>query len=567
MRRPRPDRHRRRPLAMVGLWLGAALSAAAQTVPPSPEPPRPAFAPALPDGAFRLPPVAVPPADAADPDPAAQRFVLRRVEVRGATVVPDAALQAGAAASVGQPVGLAELEALRLQLTRLYVERGYVNSGLLLKRVAPDEGLAEFEAVEGRLVEIRLRGMGRLDEAYVARQLRPPGDGPLNLDRLRERFQLLLGDPLFASLNARLMPGTRAGEAVLEVDVVRARPWQLTAFVNNHRPVSVGADAAGLSGWVRNLTGRGDMLEATVQGPADGGADLRGSLAWRVPLGRSGTSLSVALDSGRSSVVEESVRSLDITSRLTSREIGLAHTLTETLGHRFAVGLQAVQRENRTWLLGSPFSFTPGEPDGEVRERLWRFWQEATWRSETEVLALRSTFTWGRNNLQPVAGLPPLDIPATHYRVWLGQAHYARQLATNGAQVVARVAWQHSPDRLLALDGMAIGGVQTVRGYRENQLVRDLGVVVNLELEWPLWRDDDRALRVVGVPFVDVGHGRHRGEPGTTLASAGLALRASWHGWHLDLALAGRIDPPEEATRLRGNLQDRGVHLQLSYRF
>ena len=567
--RVRRLRHRSgpRPLGVLGLWFGVAASALAQTTLPPTDPPRPAFVPALPDGAFRLPPVSLPPAAAGAPDAAAQTLLLRRVELTGNTAVPTSDLQALAAPFIGQTVGPADLEALRLQMTRLYVERGYVNSGLVLGRVAIDEGVVGYEVVEGRLTEIRLRGMGRLDEAYVTRQLQPPGDGPLNLDRLRERFQLLLGDPLFERLNARLQPGARRGDAVLDVEVARARPWQLTAFVNNHRPVSVGATAIGLSGSVRNLTGRGDLLEASLQGPTEGSGDLRGNLAWRLPLGHAGTHLSLAIDEGSSSVVEESVRALDITSRLASREIGLGQTLIETLGHRVAIGVQAVQRENRTWLLGSPFSFTPGEPDGQVRERLWRFWQEASWRSETEVLALRSTFSWGRNNLQAVAGLPPIDIPPSHYRLWLGQAQYARQLATNGAQFVARAAVQLSPDRLLALDGIALGGVQTVRGYRENQLVRDEGVLLNLELEWPLWRDDERALRVLAVPFVDIGHGRNRGETGTTLASAGVALRCSWQGWSLDLAVAGRIDPPDEATRLRGNLQDHGVHVQLSYRF
>lgn len=557
-----------RPIRLAGLAFGTLVATAfshAQTVLPPVTPERPAFAPPRNDGLFELP--ALPAAEAAPADEAAATLVLREVRLSGHTAVSADDLQALARPYLGQAVGPAALEGLRLQMTRLYVERGYVNSGVLLRRVSAADGVAEFDVVEGRLTDIRLSGMDRLHEAYVTGALRRPGDGPLNIDRLRERFQLLLGDPLFERMNARLLPGNQPGEAVLDIEVSRARPWQLTLFANNHRPVSVGEGAIGLSGSVRNLSGFGDLLEATLQGPIDGGGDLRGGIAWRVPLGQGGTQLSLAVDEGNSSVVEESVRALDITSRLSSREVGLSQTLFESLTQKYSLGLQAVQRENRTWLLGVPFSFNPGEPDGKVRERLWRFWQEASWRSETEVLALRSTFSWGRNNLQTIAGLPPTNQPPSDYRLWLGQAQYVRQLTTAGAQFVARGTVQRSPDRLLALDGIAIGGVNTVRGYRENQLVRDEGAVLNLELEWPLWRDDARSLRLVAVPFYDIGRGRNHGEAGTTLQSAGVALRFAWQGLNLDLTLAGRIDPPSELGPRGDKLQDQGVHVQLSYRF
>ncbi|MFG5406949.1 ShlB/FhaC/HecB family hemolysin secretion/activation protein [Piscinibacter sakaiensis] len=442
-----------------------------------------------------------------------------------------------------------------------------MNSGLRLAEVAPDAGRVVFDVVEGRLAALRLRGLDGLREGYVRAALLRDDDGPLNVDRLRERFQRLLDDPLFAHLNARLLPGRVPGEAVLEVEVERARPWGLSVFANNHRPVSIGAASMGLAGWLRNLSGHGDTLEATLQAPTDGRGDLRGSLAWRLPLGSSRTQLSLSADEGQSSVVEESVRALDIESRLASREIGLSHTPWETLSQRLSLGVQGAWRENRSWLLGQPFSFNPGEPDGVLKERLGRFWQEYSWRTEQQVLALRSTFVWGRNNLQRIDGLPLADPPPDRFRLWVGQLQFAHRWRDDGPQLVARATVQRSPDRLLALDGLSIGGVQTVRGYRENQLVRDQGEVLNLELEWPLRRGGPEDLQLTLVPFFDHGRGRNHGEPATTLQSAGLALRAGWRGWALELVAAHRIDPPPQAEGLGSNLQDRGIHVQLSYRF
>ncbi|MDB5848437.1 MAG: Hemolysin activation/secretion protein, partial [Rhodoferax sp.] len=557
---------------LAGAALAQAVVAPALPTQPGapPEVPRPAYLPPASAQPFQLPAVPVPTAPAAD---SRKPLTLQRVVFNGNTVIPTAELEALAQPYLGRGASLNEVEVLRLQLTQLFVARGFVNSGVLLRRAGPDDGMLEFDVVEGRLSAIALHGMERLQDAYVTEALSRPGDGPLNLDVLRERFQLLLSDPLFDRLNARLLPGAQPGEAVLDIDVARATPYQLTVFANNYRPVSLGAGAMGVSGWVRNLSGRGDLLEGSLQGPVDGGGDLRASLAWRVPLNYRGTQLTLALDHGNSSVVDESVRALDIRSRLTSAEVGVAQTLYETLTRKVSIGVTAAHRENRTWLLGEPFSFTQGEPDGVTRERLARFWQEFAQRSETQVLALRSTFSWGRNNLQngpalqDATGLPAADGFPTHYRVWLGQAQFARQVARNGAQWIVRGSVQRSPDRLLALDSMAIGGVNTVRGYRENQLVRDQGAVLTLEFEWPLVRDAEHGLRVVAVPFYDLGRGRNHGEAATTLRSAGLTTRATWQGLSIDLTLAKRIDPPALARGLGSNLQDKGVHLQVAYRF
>ena len=70
---------------------------------------------------------------------------------------------------------------------------------------------------------------------------------------------------------------------------------------------------------------------------------------------------------------------------------------------------------------------------------------------------------------------------------------------------------QISADPLLSIERFAIGGRDTVRGYRENQLVRDSGVVASAELRIPLWRDSLRRPLLELVPFMDYGTGWNDG--------------------------------------------------------
>jgi hemolysin activation/secretion protein len=461
---------------------------------------------------------------------------------------------------------LADLEELRQKLTRYYVDRGYINSGALLEFDLTANDVLVCTIVEGRLSAVRLRGLERLHEDYVVGRLARDGDGPLNVDTLRERFQLLLSDPLFTRMNSRLMPGEELGSAILDIDIMRARPYQLTLYTNNYRPPSIGSEGVGLSGWVRNLTGRGDVLEASVEDSAHFDSGLRASIGWRMPLGRS-TELSLKYDRGRSSVVEEPLTPLGIISILESRDVGVAQTFVETLRDKFTVGLNHVDRENRTWLLGVPFSFVPGEPSGTTKASGWRFWQEYTHRSESAVLALRSTFSFVHDNLPDVPDLPPTTTaePDRQYRFWLVQAQYARQVLDNGAQLILRGTLQRTTDRLLTLDGMPIGGVNSVRGYRENELIRDNAKTFNIEFEYPLTFRAVDGLHLSVIPFYDYGQGDSKDGPSSTLSSMGLATRARWRNWTFYLALAKRLVYPGTVNNGKSDWQDKGIHFSLSY--
>ncbi len=514
------------------------------------------------DAAFELPPVAAP----GDAAVGVAGAVVRRIAFRGNRDVPTATLENLGAPFLNRPLGAGDIEELRQRVTRHYVDLGYVNSGAVLAADARRDDTLTLDIVEGRVATIRLKGLERLHEDYVVGRLVRADDETLNVEQLRERFQRLLDDPLFERMNARLMPGSRLGEAILDVEVARARPWWLSVAANNYRPPSIGETAVNLAGGVRNLTGYGDQLDASLQ-HADGGLG-RGSLSWQMPLNQRGTRLSLQLDHGRSSVVEEPMSVLDIESTLDSKDLGLSHMLHETLGSRFTVGVNRLWRENRTKLLGMPFSFVPGEPDGVTRVRSWRFWQEYSLRSERDALALRSTFSWAHNNLQAVSGLPAgTAAPAHEYRTWLGQAQYARQLHAGGTQLVLRGTLQASNRHLLALDQLAIGGAATVRGYRENLLLRDAGLVLNAELDHPLVRNPGAGLNLSVIPFYDIGRGRNRNEAGDSISSVGVALRNRWQGTFVDLAVAHRLTHPESVEALQGSLQDKAVHVQVGYRY
>jgi hemolysin activation/secretion protein len=187
-------------------------------------------------------------------------------------------------------------------------------------------------------------------------------------------------------------------------------------------------------------------------------------------------------------------------------------------------------------------------------------------RSESDAFVARSTFSFVRTNLEAAPQLASPFQPDRRYHLWLGQGQYARRFGETGVQAIVRATVQHTGDRLLSLDALPIGGVATVRGYRENQLIRDNARIFNLEVELPAWRDEARGISATVMPFADYGRGRGRHQPATTLASAGVAARLSWGRLAATIALARKLEHPAVIHASRGTLQDHGVHFELAWR-
>jgi len=518
---------------------------------------------------------APPGAAVASAAPAAPLFVLTAVRFEGGEGLPQTGLQAVCLPYLGRALSLSDLEQLRFELTRHYVDQGYVNSGVIVKpgQVVSD-GVLTFQIVTGRLSEVRISGQEGLRPAYVHDRIRPDAQEPLNREVLQARFQRLLDDPLIERIDASLLPGLSPGAAVLDLKLVRARPWSLYARVDNDQPPSTGAEFFYLGGALRNLTGFGDVLEFYGGLGLQGGNGLtdrgrQGSLGWSVPLSARDTRLFLRYDRTNSSLLEEPLRELDIVSDTQRVEAGIAYPWWRTPRSALTLGALVSWSQNTTTLLGEPFSFSPGAVRGESRVTALRLSQEFQDRGATSAFALRSVFSLGLDAFG--ATIHDDGLPDSRFFVWLGQGQYVRNLDRRGTQLVLRAAVQLTPDVLLPLERYAVGGANTVRGYRENELVGDCGYVASLEVRYPLWRGGwwrSPANLLQLAVFTDVGsawgHGLfHRRE---NLFSAGIGLR-----WNMserlraDLYVAHAfIEPLPKDTY---DWQDDGIHFMLETEF
>ena len=491
-----------------------------------------------------------------------QQFMLKGIVLQGNQAISDAELTASVANFIGTKISLADLETIRLALTQTYKDKGYTSSGVLLKDQHIRDRMVQFEVIEGGLEKINVSNAGRLQDSYIANRLLINNQGPLQVAELQKNFQLLLADPLIDRLNGVLKPGATPGATVLDLEVTRnPQPYGLYLNFDNYTPPSIGAYTGRLGGFVRNLTGFGDVagLEMAI---SEGLKSL--DFNYVIPINRYDTKFLFDFQTSNAKIIESPLDRLDIESDFYHFEFGLSHPFYNSLNRKLIMDARFAYRENSTSLLGQPFPFSGGaDQNGDSVVSVVRLSQSFIDRGRNHAVSMRSIFSIGIDAFDSTVAD---NLPDSEFFSWIGQANYAYRLNDTGLQMVLRGSVQLANDALLPLERFALGGHATVRGYRENYRVRDQGYFVSAELHYPLIQPADfSGHSLVIVPFADVGAAwNHNDSIKETLYSTGVGLEWDWNMLSANLFWAHAFKSPDSQNEY--DLQDDGVHLQLSAR-
>jgi hemolysin activation/secretion protein len=468
------------------------------------------------------PSVSAPPVVSILSEPA--RVLVRRVRIIGNTVLPEDVISSITAPFLGRELDFNDLEAMRYRLTQAYVDRGYINSGAVLPDQTVEDGVVTFRIVEGRLTGIDVTGTDWLSPGYVRNRLERGTGPPLNLAAMEQKIQLLLQDPNIAQINAELVPGVAPGEARLRTNVTESKMYSLVASIANDEPPNVGSVLGELNGVVRDISGWGDAL--TLRYGRTAGVN-EGGFSWSIPVTAADTTVAVKWDYNGAGVISDAFSGLNISSTTTTYGIAVIQPVYRTPERALTLSIALDNRASDTFLLGEPFSFSPGYVDGHARATILRWSVDWVDRKAEQALALRSTVSHGL----PVFGATnSAQQPNADFTSWLGQAQYVQAFGTT--QIVTRGTLQLSTAPLFPFEQIALGGPTTIRGYPVNTVVSDNGALFSLEARIPILRmplpslaADDAVLRL--APFFDYGSGwnTHRPTFGPgTLSSLGIGL-------------------------------------------
>ncbi|MDB9528839.1 ShlB/FhaC/HecB family hemolysin secretion/activation protein [Oscillatoria sp. CS-180] len=504
---------------------------------PQPEPPLPEPEPIPePDDVLTIPaPIEtlVPLPD----DEVPESFVVTEFSFVGNTAFRDEELQAIVADFRDRPITLNDLFVARALITQTYLDAGYINSGAYLPIQRIEEGIVEIRVIEGRLEEINIEGLRRLQPEYVRKRIAARTGQPLNVNDIIESLQLLQLNPLIQEISSQLSPGTMTGGSVLNVTAVEADAVSGQAILDNSRSPLVGSFRRRFVFSHNNLSGHGDPFSV-------GYSNTDGSNSWDVryafPFNAYDGTIEFFYSGSRSEIIEPDLKFLGVESNSDELEFGIRQPIVQTPRQEVALGLSlSHQWADSSFRLDGfprlPLVTAGSDADGNTRQTAIRFTQEWILREVNQVAAVRSQFSLGTTWFG--ASDNPGDLPDSNFFSWQGQAQYVR-IFEDDISLFLRLNAQFANSPLLTTEQFRLGGQGSIRGYQQDQFTTDNGIFASAEARFPLMTIPEIDSTFQVAPFIDYGVGWNEdGNDSEALLSIGAGIL-----WQVGNRFNARLD-------------------------
>ena len=496
-------------------------------------------------------------------------FEVKQFEIQGNTAFEDEEIQELLVDYTNTTLSFADLLQLETIITKLYTNNGYINSGAVIPAQNVTNGVIIIQVIEGGIQteDIEVKVNGRLSEGYVLARLKRGTKTPLNIEELQEALQLLQLDPLIENLNAELSVGSSRDRWKLKVEVNQANAFRPVIFANNSRTPSVGSFQRGVEINHNNLVGIGDRASLIYKN-TDGSNDFDGN--YTIPFNSLNGTIGIGYRYITSDIVESPFDNADIESETDKYEISIRQPIlvnaTPDSTQEIALGIELSRQANRTTVGDDPVQLSPGSDlNGETRISAIRFFQDWTKRSRQQVFALRSQFSVGLDAFDSTIND---DAPDSRFFAWRGQAQWLRQLDSDlDINLLVRSDIQLSTTELVPLEQFSLGGISSVRGYRQDALLGDNGALLSAEVRIPVHRWSQGQSSISVIPFVDLGtvwsDNQPENQEDDTLVSLGLGLQLA-----ISDRLRARLDwgiPLIEVEDRDKTLQENGVYFSIEY--
>ena len=416
------------------------------------------------------------------------------------------------------------IEAVSL-VTKLYNDRGYLNSYAVPYPQKITDGVIKIAIIEGGLGTISLirQGRGRLRPQYICRRL-AIATAPLNTHKLLHALRLLQLDPLIANLSTNLVKGPRLEEHDLQLYFEETPTFNITLGADNSRAPSVGSFRRHIQLTHQNLLGFGDRLYLTYSN-TDGSDNFATSYSFPINA-RNGT-LRLGYGTATNRVIEPPFNAIDLRGDSRYFDIALRQPFWQTERREFGFGVGFSRRETDTSILGSSFPLSPGgDRRGRTRLSVLDISQDALWRRERQSFIVQSQFNLGLGLFDATVRS---ESPDGRFFAWRGQAQWVYRF-TPRTLLLVKGNVQLSDGELVSLERFGFGGAGTVRGYRQEIRLTDNGALASVEFRYPIIGNTESKWGMLQVaPFMDFGtgwnHDRKSNVSPQTLASLGLGLR------------------------------------------
>lgn len=368
----------------------------------------------------------------------------------------------------GRYLTIADLGDLTNKINKLYLSKGYITARAVLPVQKISGGIVEIQLIEGRVGEIILVGNKDTRDSYLLKRISLKPGRLIKLDTLE--------DDLFyfnavndIRLQAELKAGKEFGTTDLILKAVEPKKTHYSIFVDNTGRGETGLYRYGINILNSSLLGYRDRLNLVFFGAEGMGA---GTLSYSIPLERSGTRLNLNYNRNVTDIISGEYQSINIEGDYESYGLGISRPLLIREGFSLEGSLDFNKKVSDTYFSGVNLLTTDIETYNlGLTGRL--LGERNVWNNSFSILS--GTAVSGKDNYSDSGTADKF----TKYSLYLEN----QRLLEDGIIFTFKTYLQATNNKLLpSSEQYSLGGMSTVRGYKEGTLIGDQGFFLSVEL-------------------------------------------------------------------------------------
>jgi len=433
-------------------------------------------------------------------------FVLKQVIFQGNTIYTTEELNKVIADKMGNYVDMQQMRAVMNEITAYYNSKGYITSFAYLPPQRVKNGVLQINIVESKVAEVEITGNKWTKTGYLKNNVFKANgieEGKVfNINDLKKSLGKI-NEINYIKGRITLDKSADDESTSVSLDVKDRYPALFTAGYDNRGRNLIGVQRSVLTVGNENITGYGDRLYVNnVLAKNTYGLNTN----YFLPLGPYGTELRLGYGYSRVKLGNEE-RYRRINGHANDFNVGLIQPIYESQNFKLTSDITLDMLHARTNI---------------NQDQLFDKYDLRALRTGINAIRDDNSGRW-ISRLEVSTGLPILGATTAH-APGQGSSKFVKinpsivrvQMLPYETTGIFKVSGQYAPVNLLPLEQLQIGGMDTVRGYREGILFGDKGYFMNLELRKTIPHLPDYKYlplkdRIAFAVFYDQGMARTKG--------------------------------------------------------
>ena len=439
-------------------------------------------------------------------------FELKKIVMDSSAVLTEAELAAITQPYEGKMVQLNDIYAVVEKINVLYASKGYVTCRAFLPPQTITDGKVKLLLVEGRTGNTTVSGNNYTKTSFIAKRLHLKENEIANIKQVNKDL-LLFNATNSTQLRIVMKAGEKPGTTDYEITAYEPKRDTWTIFEDNAGSDTSGEYRTGLFFNTKSLSGTCDPFSV---GTVFSEGTRAANAMYTRSLGRSGTKMNLLYSTNAVKVTKGDYKDM-IKGHANSYAIGFTQPLVVNETTRTELSLDYNRQNSKTdfMVLGNRFNIV----DDSVQDFTLGF--AMTNYGASHVLYQKHSYVRGYSERTPSSMLEDSQNFGFYKFNGLYQKLYA------GGQMInlrADAQWSGS-EGMVSSRQFYMGGMYSVRGYKENFLGGDSGFTFSAEYSIPVINRNTNAFT-----FFDYGHVYGNGQSDdqhSILASLGLGIRST----------------------------------------